>query len=104
MPAGTAGPPPGNAPERILRAFVRGRRGSRGRAGAPDQALIKQLVHLVYDVRRDDARFRARLGLPGSFDEQRKHYPERRELSSLQIEGAFADKALGALGFALSHP
>ncbi|MFQ2906637.1 4-phosphoerythronate dehydrogenase [Aeromonas allosaccharophila] len=71
---------------------------------APDQALIKQLVHLVYDVRRDDARFRARLGLPGSFDEQRKHYPERRELSSLQIEGAFADKALGALGFALSRP
>ncbi|MGL5464762.1 MAG: DUF3410 domain-containing protein, partial [Aeromonas veronii] len=70
----------------------------------PDQALIKQLVHLVYDVRRDDARFRARLGLPGSFDEQRKHYPERRELSSLQVEGAFADQALGELGFALSRP
>jgi erythronate-4-phosphate dehydrogenase len=68
---------------------------------APDQALIKQLVHLVYDVRRDDARFRARLGLPGSFDEQRKHYPERRELSSLQVEGAFASQALEALGFAL---
>ncbi|MEH8216154.1 4-phosphoerythronate dehydrogenase [Aeromonas veronii] len=70
----------------------------------PDQALIKQLVHLVYDVRRDDARFRARLSLPGSFDEQRKHYPERRELSSLQVEGAFADQALGELGFALSRP
>ena len=40
-----------------------------------DQALIKQLVHLVYDVRRDDARFRNRIGLPGSFDEQRKRYP-----------------------------
>ncbi len=71
---------------------------------APDQALIKQLVHLVYDVRRDDARFRARVGQPGSFDEQRKHYPERRELSSLQIDGEFANKALGALGFALSRP
>jgi len=42
-----------------------------------DQALIKQLVHLVYDVRRDDARFRNRIGLPGSFDEQRKRYPGR---------------------------
>ncbi|MGL5480705.1 MAG: DUF3410 domain-containing protein, partial [Aeromonas veronii] len=53
---------------------------------------------------RDDARFRARLGLSGSFDEQRKHYPERRELSSLQVEGTFADQALGELGFALSRP
>ena len=68
------------------------------------QHRTKQLVHLVYDVRRDDARFRARLGLPGSFDEQRKHYRERRELSSLQVEGAFADQALGELGFALSRP
>ncbi|WP_429055972.1 4-phosphoerythronate dehydrogenase [Aeromonas jandaei] len=70
---------------------------------APDQALIKQLVHLIYDVRRDDARFRARLGIPGSFDEQRKHYPERRELSSLQIQGEFACDMLGAAGFDISH-
>ncbi|MGL4794371.1 MAG: DUF3410 domain-containing protein, partial [Aeromonas jandaei] len=70
---------------------------------APDQALIKQLVHLIYDVRRDDARFRARLGIPGSFDEQRKHYPERRELSSLQIKGEFACDMLGAAGFDISH-
>ena len=53
-----------------------------------DQALIKQLVHLIYDVRRDDARFRNRLGVAGSFDEQRKHYPERRELSSPAAERA----------------
>ncbi|BBQ52757.1 erythronate-4-phosphate dehydrogenase [Aeromonas veronii] len=70
---------------------------------APDQALIKQLVHLIYDVRRDDARFRARLGIPCSFDEQRKHYPERRELSSLQIKGEFACDMLGAAGFDISH-
>ncbi|MEM0549783.1 MULTISPECIES: 4-phosphoerythronate dehydrogenase [Aeromonas] len=70
---------------------------------APDQALIKQLVHLIYDVRRDDARFRARLGIPGSFDEQRKNYPERRELSSLQIQGEFACHMLGAAGFDISH-
>lgn len=69
---------------------------------AADQALIKQLVHLIYDVRRDDARFRNRVGVPGSFDGQRKHYPERRELSSLQIGGAFAREPLGALGFTLS--
>ncbi|MCZ0750611.1 4-phosphoerythronate dehydrogenase [Aeromonas enteropelogenes] len=71
---------------------------------APDQALIKQLVHLIYDVRRDDARFRNRLGQPGSFDAQRKHYPERRELSSLQIGGEHASAALGALGFDISRP
>ncbi len=67
---------------------------------AADQALIKQLVHLIYDVRRDDARFRARLAIPGSFDEQRKGYPERRELSSLRLTGPFGeDPALAALGF-----
>lgn len=64
-----------------------------------DQALIKQLVHLIYDVRRDDARFRNRLGVAGSFDEQRKYYPERRELSSLQLKGPFAGAALARLGF-----
>lgn len=64
-----------------------------------DQALIKQLVHLIYDVRRDDARFRNRIGQPGSFDEQRKHYPERRELSSLHVCGSFAGDTLARLGF-----
>ncbi|EQB2600647.1 4-phosphoerythronate dehydrogenase [Aeromonas salmonicida] len=64
-----------------------------------DQALIKQLVHLIYDVRRDDARFRNRIELPGSFDELRKHYPERRELSSLHVSGPFASDTLARLGF-----
>ncbi|MGL6465825.1 4-phosphoerythronate dehydrogenase [Aeromonas hydrophila] len=64
-----------------------------------DQALIKQLVHLIYDVRRDDARFRNRIHQAGSFDEQRKHYPERRELSSLQVRGPFASDTLARLGF-----
>ncbi|MGY3942944.1 4-phosphoerythronate dehydrogenase [Aeromonas tecta] len=66
---------------------------------ATDQALIKQLVHLIYDVRRDDARFRNRIHQAGSFDEQRKHYPERRELSSLQVSGPFASDTLARLGF-----
>ncbi|MDF2413718.1 4-phosphoerythronate dehydrogenase [Aeromonas sp. 1HA1] len=66
-----------------------------------DQALIKQLVQLIYDVRRDDARFRNRIEVPGSFDEQRKHYPERRELSSLQVCGPFAGDTLARLGFGI---
>ncbi|WP_339009703.1 4-phosphoerythronate dehydrogenase [Aeromonas popoffii] len=66
-----------------------------------DQALIKQLVHLIYDVRRDDARFRNRIEVPASFDEQRKHYPERRELSSLQVCGPFAGDTLARLGFGI---
>jgi erythronate-4-phosphate dehydrogenase len=66
-----------------------------------DQALIKQLVHLIYDVRRDDARFRNRIEVPGSFDEQRKHYPERRELSSLQVCGPFTGDTLARLGFGI---
>ncbi|QFI56658.1 4-phosphoerythronate dehydrogenase [Aeromonas simiae] len=65
----------------------------------PSQALIGRLVHLVYDVRRDDARFRRELGLPGSFDRQRKCYLERRELSSLRLEGAMSLAALHAFGF-----
>lgn len=65
----------------------------------PSQALIGRLVHLVYDVRRDDARFRRELEQPGSFDRQRKCYPERRELSSLRLEGAMSLAALHAFGF-----
>lgn len=70
----------------------------------PDQALIGRLVHLVYDVRRDDARFRRELGIAGSFDQQRKCYPERREFSSLQIAGNGPLATLAALGFSLSEP
>ncbi len=49
------------------------------------QGLIKSLVHLVYDVRRDDQAFRAKIGQPGSFDQIRKNYRERRELSTLNV-------------------
>ena len=64
-------------------------------------AQIKQLVHLVYDVRRDDARFRMAYQGPASFDEMRKQYPERREWSSLRVQGA-ADPRLTALGFSVN--
>ena len=66
--------------------------------GELNAAQIKQLVHLVYDVRRDDARFRLGYQDAASFDWMRKHYPERREWSSLSVQGS-ADPRLAALGF-----
>ncbi len=66
--------------------------------GELSAAQIKQLVHLVYDVRRDDARFRLGYQDAASFDWMRKHYPERREWSSLRVQGS-SDPRLTALGF-----
>ncbi len=42
-------------------------------------------MHLVYDVRRDDAPLRKVAAKPGEFDRLRKQYEERREWSSLQV-------------------
>ena len=53
--------------------------------GDLDQATLKRLVHLVYDVRRDDAPLRHVAAIPGEFDRLRKNYQERREWSSLQV-------------------
>ncbi|NVK24723.1 MAG: 4-phosphoerythronate dehydrogenase [Gammaproteobacteria bacterium] len=46
---------------------------------------LTPLVHLVYDVRRDDALFRNLLNEKG-FDWLRKNYPVRREWSSLKVK------------------
>lgn len=54
--------------------------------GELDQPTLKRLVHLVYDVRRDDAPLRAVAAIPGEFDCLRKNYLERREWSSLQVQ------------------
>ncbi|MFB6434594.1 MAG: DUF3410 domain-containing protein [Candidatus Malihini olakiniferum] len=66
-----------------------------------DQTLLKRLVHLVYDVRRDDALLRQSAHQINGFDRLRKHYQERREWSSLRI--TCSDEAsvacLSALGF-----
>lgn len=69
--------------------------------GELDQATLKRLVHLVYDVRRDDAPLRHVAAIPGEFDRLRKHYQERREWSSLRVECDNADTAalLNRLGF-----
>ena len=47
--------------------------------------LLKSLVHLIYDVRRDDALFRTKVNQKNGFDLMRKNYPERRELSTLTL-------------------
>ncbi len=75
--------------------------------GLFDELTLKRLVHLVYDVRRDDALLRKVAGMPGEFDKLRKHYHERREWSSLYIMCDDADAAsmLHKLGFnAVHHP
>lgn len=75
--------------------------------GPLDQPTLKRLVHLVYDVRRDDAPLRKVAGIPGEFDKLRKNYLERREWSSLyiQCDDAGAASLLHKLGFsAVYHP
>ncbi|WP_409306906.1 DUF3410 domain-containing protein [Pectobacterium sp. B1J-3] len=66
-----------------------------------NQALLKRLVHLVYDVRRDDALLRQAAHLSGGFDRLRKHYQERREWSSLQVicNDSASAACLSQLGF-----
>lgn len=73
--------------------------------GELDQATLKRLVHLVYDVRRDDAPLRKVAAIPGEFDKLRKNYLERREWSSLHIlcDDARAAELLKSLGFNAVH-
>ena len=69
--------------------------------GELTQASLKRLVHLVYDVRRDDAPLRKVAHLAGEFDKLRKYYRERREWSSLRVNCIDVDTAntLKKLGF-----
>ncbi|MGF6267710.1 erythronate-4-phosphate dehydrogenase [Lelliottia nimipressuralis] len=73
--------------------------------GPLDESSLKRLVHLVYDVRRDDALLRKVAGIPGEFDRLRKNYLERREWSSLYVICDDADVAalLNKLGFTATH-
>lgn len=64
------------------------------------EALLKRLVHLVFDVRRDDALFRQMIDQPDGFDIMRKTYSERREMSTLSVNApASQSQLLQALGF-----
>ncbi|MGK0598930.1 4-phosphoerythronate dehydrogenase PdxB [Yokenella regensburgei] len=69
------------------------------------QATLKRLIHLVYDVRRDDAPLRKVAGIPGEFDKLRKNYKERREWSSLNVvcDDKAAAELLLKLGFNAVH-
>ncbi|WP_047608458.1 4-phosphoerythronate dehydrogenase PdxB [Rahnella aquatilis] len=70
-------------------------------SGALSEARLLRLIHLVYDVRRDDRPLRRVAGKPGEFDKLRKFYEERREWSSLRVicdDAATAD-VLKKLGF-----
>lgn len=72
--------------------------------GELDQATLKRLAHLVYDVRRDDAPLRKAAGQPGEFDRLRRQYEERREWYSLQVicDNAASASMLKQLGFRVS--
>ncbi len=69
--------------------------------GELDESMLRQLVHLVYDVRRDDGMLRRAAAAAGEFDRLRRDYPVRREWSSLRVETENAASAalLAELGF-----
>ncbi|EMO4161732.1 4-phosphoerythronate dehydrogenase PdxB [Morganella morganii] len=74
-------------------------------SGKVTQSILKRLMHLVYDVRRDDAALRAVAGVPGEFDKLRKFYPDRREWSSLTVicDDAQSAALLSDLGFTAEY-
>ncbi|MFP3029547.1 MAG: 4-phosphoerythronate dehydrogenase PdxB [Arsenophonus sp.] len=69
--------------------------------GELTQASLKRLVHLVYDVRRDDAPLKKIAHLNSKFDHLRKNYPERREWSSIIVscDNSNVANTLKKLGF-----
>ncbi len=69
--------------------------------GELDENRLKRLIHLVYDVRRDDAPLRRVAAQKGAFDRLRKQYQERREWSSLliQCDSLQSEMLLRHLGF-----
>ncbi|MGK2959971.1 MAG: DUF3410 domain-containing protein [Candidatus Malihini olakiniferum] len=71
-----------------------------------DQALLNYLVHLVYDIRRDDELLRQSAGQLGGFDRLRKYYQKRSEWSSLRVTCSDETSAayLNALGFTAVLP
>ena len=67
------------------------------------EADIARLVHLIYDVRRDDGILLRSLAKEG-FDTLRKNYPVRREFSTLVLKGESQQlEALEQLGFTITN-
>lgn len=52
-----------------------------------DEATLHNLTQIIYDVRKDDSVFRRDIAKPGSFDQMRKHYWDRREYSAITLIG-----------------
>jgi erythronate-4-phosphate dehydrogenase len=68
----------------------------------PTQEVVGQLTRLIYNIFDDDRRFR-RDGLSATgFDQLRRDYPERREFSSLFLQGQVPDY-LAELGFRIKR-
>jgi erythronate-4-phosphate dehydrogenase len=71
------------------------------------EPILNRLVHVAYDIRRDDRALRRAVArtddIPAAFDRLRKHYPVRREFSSLSVKVRKKDldntPALEAIGF-----
>lgn len=67
------------------------------------EADIARLVHLIYDVRRDDGILLRNLANDG-FDSLRKNYPVRREFSTLKVHGSKEQlNSLAQLGFNIAN-
>ncbi|UDG80852.1 Erythronate-4-phosphate dehydrogenase [Candidatus Hartigia pinicola] len=69
--------------------------------GKLSQSQLNKLIHLVYDVRYDDAALRKVAAIPGEFDKLRKCYQERREWSFFNIhcDNEYMATQLSLLGF-----
>ncbi|MDB1123348.1 4-phosphoerythronate dehydrogenase [Vibrio algarum] len=52
-----------------------------------DEAVLQNLIQLIYDVRYDDAIFRREIEKNGAFDAMRKNYWDRREYSAIRLVG-----------------
>lgn len=69
-----------------------------------DLKLFRSLMLLIFDVRRDDTLFRKMIDQPDGFDNMRKNYQERRELSTLLIHSCYQqNKLLQLLGFSTDN-
>ncbi|MBL4830860.1 MAG: 4-phosphoerythronate dehydrogenase [Aliivibrio sp.] len=69
--------------------------------GPWDEAVLHNLIQLIYDVRKDDALFRRQIDQQGSFDAMRKAYWDRREYSAVTVVGGVESNltSLADLGF-----
>ena len=50
-------------------------------------ATLHNITQLIYDVRKDDALFRRKIGKTGAFDQMRKEYWDRREYGAVTLTG-----------------